>query len=320
MKKFLAYLLAIAVMMLCTACFDGGENSTIIATQNKQEPTLSQDEPTHPTTAPTSGTAVTPTESSTNPSTEPTQPDEITLAETVIYDDKGVKITVKGLTDGWTGPELKVLVENSTDKNIVFSGSEFVVNGVTISGSAYIDVAAGKKTNNTISMYGQDLEEAGIYSIATIQGMDFRVYDSDTYVDMFDVPFALATSIASQFVQEIDDSGDVLSEKAGVTIIAKKLSEDWLGYNVVLFVRNDTGKDVIINAENISVNGFTISGWLYDHVYTDSVRFCEIMISSSSLSENDIKKIESVTFTINIIDPDTYDRIAESDEIGIAVE
>lgn len=315
MKKYLACLLALAVLMLCTACFDGGENSTIKATQDNQEPTHSQDAPAHPTTAPTSGPAVAPTETS----TKPTEPDEITLAETVIYDDHGVKITVKGLTDGWSGPELKMLVENSSDKNIVFSGSEFIVNGVTVSGYAHIDVAAGKKSNDTITLSADDLETAGIERIATIQGMDFHVYDSDSYVDMFDVPFALATSIANKFVQEIDDSGDVLFEKAGVTIIAKQLHEDWLGYTVVLFVRNDTGREVIINAENISVNGFTISGWLYDHVYADSVRFCEIMVSSSSLAENEIEKIDTVTFTINVIDPDTYDRIAESDEIGITV-
>ena len=303
MKKFLACLLAFSVLMICTACFEGGVDTPIQATQDNHEPSV----PTQSTTTPT------------QPSTKPAEPEKVALQETVIYDDQGIKITVKELLDGWSGPELKVLVENNTTHNIVFSGSEFIVNGVTISGHAYIDVAAGKKTNDTITIYDDDLEVAGIQSLATIQGMDFRVYDSDSYVDLFDVAFTLTTSIAATHVQNIDDSGDVLFEKSGVTVIAKKLHEDWLGYTVVLFVRNDTGKEIIVNADDISVNGFTITGWLYDHVYADSVRFCEITISSSSLKENDIEKIETVTFTIDIIDADTYNRIATSEEIGITV-
>lgn len=303
MKKFLACLLAFSVLMICTACFEGGVDSSIQATQGNLEPSLSTPSTTSPTQA----------------STKPAEPEKVTLQETVIYDDQGIKITVKELLDGWSGPELKVLVENNSTRNIVFSGSEFIVNGVTVSGYAHIDVAAGKKTNDTITLYDDDLEVAGIQSVATIQGMDCRVYDSDSYVDMFDVPFTLATSIATTHVQNIDDSGDVLFEKAGVTVIAKKLHQDWLGYTVVLFVRNDTGKDIIVNADNISVNGFTITGWLYDHVYADSVRFCEITVSSSSLGENDIEKIDTVTFTIDIIDAETYNRIAASEEIGITV-
>ena len=306
MKKIFALLLAITMLVLCTACFEGEGGSTIKATGEGGSPTKSQDN-SQPTTA-------------TTPTTEPKKNEEITIVETVIYDDNGVKITVKGLTEGWTGPEVKVLVENSSDKNIVFSGSEYVVNGVTISGYAYIDVAAGKKTNSTISLNEDDLEIAGIQNIATIKGMDFHVFDSDSYENMFDVPFVLTTSIAEGYIQTIDDSGDVLFEEAGVTIIAKSLQENLLGYTVVLFVKNDTGKDVIINAENISVNGFTVSGWLYDNVYADSVRFCEILLYSSELGENEIESIESVTFTINIINPNTFERIAESGEIGITVE
>ena len=303
MKRFLACLLAFSVLMICTACFEGGVDTPVQATQDNHEPSV----PTQSTTTPT------------QPSTKPAEPEKITLQETVIYDDQGIKITVKELLAGWSGPELKVLVENNTTHNIVFSGSEFIVNGVTISGHAYIDVAAGKKTNDTITIYDDDLEVAGIQSLATIQGMDFRVYDSDSYVDLFDVAFTLTTSIAGTHAQNIDDSGDVLFEKSEVTVIAKKLHEDWLGYTVVLFVRNDTGKEIIVNADDISVNGFTITGWLYDHVYANSVRFCEITISSSSLAENDIEKIETVTFTIDIIDADTYNRIATSEEIGITV-
>lgn len=305
MKKILALLLVAAVLVTCTACFEGEGDSTIRATGGGDKPTQSQDN-SQPTSA-------------TTPTTEPNKNEEITIAETVIYDDNGVKITVKGLDEGWTGPELKVLVENSSDKNIVFSGSEYVVNGVTISGYAYIDVAAGKKTNGAISFSQDDLETAGIHCMATIMGMDFHVTDSDSYTTMFDVPFSLVTSIAEGYVQEIDDSGDVLFEEAGVTVIAKSLHEDLFGYTVVLLVKNNTGKDVIINAENISVNGYTISGWLYDNVYADTVRFCEIILSTADLAENEIEKVEKVTFTVNVIDPDTFARIAESDEIGISV-
>ena len=245
--------------------------------------------------------------------------DVVTIEKKVIYDTDGVTVTVTGIEEGWTGTEIKLLVENATDRNIAVSGDNIIVNGVTMSAYLYIDVAAGKKTNSTMSIYSDNLEAAGIERIATLNAKDAHIVDTDSYETLAAAPFEIVTSIGSDYVQEIDDSGDILFESNGVSVIAKIITDSLFGEEVMLLVKNTSNEDITVEAENISVNGFTVDGWMYDTVYAGTVRFCEMDIYSSSLEENGITEVEDVCFTINLINPNTYSRIAKSDEIQVVV-
>lgn len=243
---------------------------------------------------------------------------EVTIQETVLFEEGGIKVTATGLNKGLSGMELKVLVENNSEKNIVFSADEFVINGVTLSGFGYVEAAAGKKANDTLTFYTAQLETAGIEIIASIRGADARIVDTDSYETLYAAPFSLTTS-AADHVQQIDDSGDVIFQKDGVTVISRLLEDELYGKSVCLLVKNDTGKDMIVRADNVSVNGYTIDGWLYDTVYSDTVRYCGLDFLSSELEENEITRIEDVTFTLKIVDPETFDTVAQSDEIKVVV-
>ena len=245
---------------------------------------------------------------------------EVTVEEAVIYEGNDVKITVKGLDEGWSGPELKVLLENNTDKNIALSMERFVINGITIEGYGYVEAAAGKKANDTISIYGTDLEAAGIDTLATIVAMNAHIVDTDSYNSLFQVPFSVTTSAGADYVQEINDSGDVVFEDSGVTVISQVFTGDDYIKSVRLLVKNETGKDIIVKADNVSANGFTIYSWMYDTVYADTVCFCELEMYTSDLEENGIEQVEDVCFTLEVIDPENYDTITESDEIQVFVE
>lgn len=244
---------------------------------------------------------------------------KVTVEETVIYDENDIKITIKSLSEGWGGSELKVLLENNTDKNIAFSADEFIINGITLSGFGYVEASAGKKANGTITFYNEQLELCGIETIATIVGVDAHIFDSESYDDLYETPFSITTSAGADYEQAIDDSGDVLLASDGVTVIYKGMGEGLMGKMVNLLVKNETGKDITVEAEDISVNDFTISSWLYNDVYSDTVRYCTLGIGTTQLEENDIEKIEKICFTISVTDPETYDTIVESDEIELNV-
>lgn len=250
---------------------------------------------------------------------ESKEPEKITIEEAVVYDKDGVKITVSGMEDGWTGPEVKFLIENATDKNIAISGDTAIINGVTIPVYLYIDVAAGKKTIDTMTIYTSNLEIAGIEKIATINVKDAHIVDTDSYNTLADAPFEIVTSVGTDYVQEVDDSGEVLFEANGISVIGKVFKDSLFGEEVILLVKNNSEKNVTVQAENISVNGFTIDGWMYDTVYSGTVRFCSLGLYSTSLEENEITKVEDVCFTINLIDPNSFSRLAQSDEIQIIV-
>lgn len=246
---------------------------------------------------------------------------KVTIEETVVYDENDIKVTVTGLKSTYSGQEFKVKVENNSDKNIAVSGDVFVVNGIMVDGWLYVEAAAGKKANGTLTFFNDSMETAGIEELAVVVATDARVVDTDSYDTLFEMPFTLETSIADEYVQAIDDSGDVIFESEGVTVIAKTVNTDGdLGTTVVLLVKNETGKNIIIESDNVSVNGYTIDAWMYDLLMADTVRFCELIIWSSVLEENEIDEVEEVAFTLSVRYDDSWDTLCESDELTVSVK
>ena len=306
MRKLLAIILLICVM---TSCLSGCVISLDDTTRPVNNDNINNTQPD-----PENGEGTKPS----NDATEPPVSKDVTVEETVLYDQNDVKITLKSMSEGWLGMEFKLLVENNTSHNIVLSAGLFVVNGITVSGSAYIDVAAGKKSNDELVFYTSELEQAGITTISTVKAVDAYVFDSDTYETMFDTPMEFATS-AVGYVQQIDDSGDVLMQEAGVTVTAKYITDDIFGEALLLCVRNETGKDIVLTAENVSVNDYTVTAWLYEKIIDGTVRYSTMYLFSSEMEKNDIDVVETIAFNLEVINANTYDRIAESDEILVRV-
>lgn len=293
MKRYICLILSLLLLAGCG--------------RKKQEPTATTMPPlnTQPTVAET---------------TLPETTAGASLEQQVVYDADGIVITVTGLQEDWMGTKINLLVENSTDRNIALSGDVFAVNGVTVPGYLYAEAAAGMKTNDSLELYSDGLNTAGITRIATIRTGDARIVDTDTYDVIARVDMDLATDIAPGYQQGIDDSGEILFEQDGVTIVAKVISEEMYGRTVQLLVKNDTGKDIIVEAENISVNGFTLDAWLYDRVCADTVRFCDLDLFSAGLEENGIAEIEKVSFTIRVLNAANLETVTKSDVLEIYVQ
>lgn len=253
------------------------------------------------------------------PSAEVQAPTEapVTIEESVIFEEGGIRITVKGIEDGFTGKLINVLVENDTSDNLAVSCSDFVVNGISMNGYMYINVAAGKKTNDTISFSNSSLKTAGVDKIATISTIDAYVSDTDTYKKVRNIDFEISTSVAATYVQAIDDSGDILYENKGVTIVDKGIHDSFTGGTVVVLVKNDTDGDIIVQADNVSVNGCTVSTLHSSTVRAGTACFSEISLFGSDLEENEIESIEEVTFELKILEPNTFKRLGKTGELQI---
>lgn len=296
MKKYLA-------LVICACMLSGVMTGCASA---KPQPTAAATVP--PTAAPQTQATQPPTETS-----------GVTLEHQVIYDKDGVRISVTGLEeDAWTGAKVWLMLENNTDQNLLLTGDVFVVNGITVQAYLYAEVAAGMKANDSLELFTDVLDASGITEIATIRGYDTRIVDSDSLDTVAKVPLSLETSIAETHTQEIDDSGEEIFSEAGVTVIAQVISEEFYGQTVQLLVKNETGKDIIVEAENISVNGFTLDAWLYDTVCRDTVRFSQLDLFASGLADNGIEAVETVTFTLRILDDTTYETIAKSDVLTVS--
>ena len=100
-----------------------------------------------------------------------------TIEEQVMVDRDGVKITAKEyVEDSFWGEGIKILVENTTEKNIGVSCNAVIVNNYMITDFFVCEVAAGKKSNETIYLLSTELEAAGIENIGQVE-LYFNVYN-----------------------------------------------------------------------------------------------------------------------------------------------
>ena len=252
------------------------------------------------------------------PATAETEP---ILAEQVIFDSEGIRITVKGIEENTAnGAAIPVLVENGTDRNIVFSGDLFVVNGVTIPGYLYAEAAAGTKTNDAIEFFTDVLDSASVSHIGTVRSYDARIVDTDTYETMALVPTELMIARGGTGEDLPEDSGVLLYEQAGITVMAQMISDAFYGKTARLLVKNETGRDVIVEAEHISVNGYTVDAWLYDTVVKDTVRYCQLDLFETGLAENGIDQVETISFRMNILDATSFETITQSEVLTVEVK
>lgn len=254
--------------------------------------------------------------------TEAPVSNEITIAETVLFEADGVRVTAKGLEEGWMGPAIKVLVENDSDKNILLTADAVSVNGYMMPGATvYAEVAAGKKANESISLMSSELSRSGIDTVAEIQ-MYLRIQNPENW-DTLRVSdlITLQTSEAG-YVQPVDDSGDMIYDYNGIRVVCKGLKQDlfWDG-TIVFYLENNSTVPVSVYAENVSVNGFMQDVGMWSDMRSGT-RLVDGMylLDLSDLELESIEDVEEVEFNLRIVNSDSWDSIATTDAIRLTFE
>ena len=106
---------------------------------------------------------------------------------TVLFEKNDIKITYLGLVSSSSylgGYDVKLLVENNSNKNYTVQIRDLSVNGYMTASIFSCDVAAGKKANDTINIYKNALDKNSITNIENVE-FYFTVFDSDTWADNF---------------------------------------------------------------------------------------------------------------------------------------
>lgn len=251
--------------------------------------------------------------------TQQVDPEDVSIEETVLVDESGVKITAKKLeTDGFMGPQLKLLIENNSGKNLTVQARNESVNGYMITSLISADVADGKKANESMTFSGSELEMCGITTIADIE-FSFHIFtteDWETYLDT--APISIKTSAAATYEYKFDDSGEVAYEGKDVKVVVKGLSEDTLlGPSVVVYIENNSNKNVTVQTRDVSVNGFMVDAIFSSDVLQGKRTVDTITLMSSSLEENEITDITDIELSFHIFDTDSWDAIVDTDVVKI---
>ncbi|MCR4840698.1 MAG: hypothetical protein K5848_04055 [Lachnospiraceae bacterium] len=245
-----------------------------------------------------------------------------TIEEQVLLDKSGVKITAtEYVNDSIWGEGIKLVIDNSTDKDLMVGCTALIVNDYMISDLFAAEVAAGKSANETMYLSSAELEAAGIESVGKVE-IYFHVYDNDSFDDILNNEYAeIQTSEYASMDTTPNDGGTELYNAGGIRIVGKTVDEDsFWGASVLLYMENSSGRNVHISVEDMSVNGIMVDPIFYAEIYDGKKAIDDITLFSSDLEENGIEAIENVELKFKIYDVDTYDDIDETDVISFTAE
>ena len=241
------------------------------------------------------------------------------IEEVVIFEEQGIKVTAKSLDpDALFGPELKLLIENDSGKNLTFQCWDASVNGYMVDTMMSVDVSNGKKANDELTFLSSDLELCGITEIADME-FSLHIFDAETWDSFIDSEMIqIKTSLADSYTYRFDDSGEVAYEGNGIKIVVKGLREDgWLGPGIVVYIENDSGKNITVQSRDESVNGFMVDAFFSSDIISGKRCIDTITFMDSDLEENEITAIENVELSFYIYDQDSWDTIVDTGVITI---
>jgi hypothetical protein len=249
---------------------------------------------------------------------------DIHIEEQVVFDQEGIKITIKSLDieSSFFGPELKVLIENNNAIDITVQVRKASINDIMVDAMFSSDVATGKKINDEITFMSSELEDAGITTIKEIE-FSFHIFDTDSWDTIIDSDMIhIETSADDAFVQEFDDSGFLAVDSNGVKIVIKKLdSEDsFWGADVYVYIENNTNQDITVQVRDVSIDGFMVDPIFSSDVVSGKKAFDSISFMESDLVDNEITDIKTIELKFHVFDMDSWDTIFDSDIVSVTFD
>lgn len=337
MKKIISLILILCCIMSLVAC--GNTDVEPGETTSNQEQTDN------------SGSEV-------KPSEKPEQSDEklgtfsksATLAETVMVDEDGVKITATGLNYTNYSVELEFTIENNCGKDLSFiSGSVGYscnsINGYMVSdGYLNCDVTNGKKANDSISFSYDGLMLYGINEIADIE-IGFDISDND-YNHTYSGPRQVKTSAfdahnySKNYYQEtiisraamntydydiIHFSQDTLYDVNGIKLLSSGVMINQAGETALLLELENTTNDMVyVSTSDIAINGLVVSSSTWSSTAINPGKRGIVDVELSSVLDSEywdiygIKEVGSVTLSLSQRNSDGNE-IADKTSVEIVV-
>lgn len=244
---------------------------------------------------------------------------ETELEEKLIWEFDNVKVYAKGIENGITGPEIKLLVENNSDKDIRIYTDDFMINDFMITDICSIHVTAGNKSNDTIDVLQEYLDNAKINRIGKIEmslyARDDNSSDKIAKSDMI----TLYTSDYDESVPAPAFDGTTLVEQSDVKIVALGMEKipDY-GTKIHLYIENNTEKAVSIRTDDFAVNGFMTTEVFSAQLLPGKKIVANIDILDKYLDENGITSIDNIETIFIVKDKENYKTILKTDKISFS--
>ena len=303
MKKGVCFILALSLLWSMSGCSSDAGEETKNVTLNTPVPEQESVQPKE--------------------TTSPQEAGEETVAEQVLLDEQGIIITAKSLDkSGWFGPELKLLIENNSDKDLTVQVRSASVNGFMVETMMTADVAQGKKANDSLVFSDNDIDNCGITTVGVME-FSFHIFTTDgweTYLDSEQL--RVETSAYETLTDTYDATGIELYEGNGITIRSKGLQTEGtvFGPELFLYIENNSEKAITVQVRDTSVNGFMVDSLLSEEVLPGKKAVGGMTLMNSTLEENEITTITDMEFSFHIFESDGWDTIVDTDVISLTIE
>lgn len=312
MKKYLSILCAIGFMLSAASC------AGVETESSKKEivPVESGDSSSENTNNDDSSEVEQATEEKPDNSTG-----SLSIDEQVLWEVDGVKVTATGITeDSIFGAKVNLLVENNSDKDIGIGTDAIIVNDYMTSDFISITVTAGNKSNSSVTLLSSELEAAGIDNIGKVE-LYLHTFDPETYMrEQSSDCITLTMSGADTVDTETNIGGTTLYDEGGVKIVGQYVDESsFWGSSILLYIENNTDQNIIVQNENLAINGFMVTSFMSQDVYAGKKAIADITLLESDLESNGITSIDNVETTFKILSED-FDKIADSGKVSFAAK
>lgn len=267
--------------------------------------------------ASTTLSAAQPTPSAAESAPQTLQP--VSIPQAILLDSNGIKITATGFeADGFTGPEMKLLLENSSGKNVTVQAKNVVVNGYMTDVIFSSDIAANKKANDAMGFLSSFLKECGIETITDIS-LQFSLLDTDNFTSLFESePISIETTAKADYIQQYDATGTTLLEQDGIKVVYKALDDtSFMGPRIVLYLENNSQSALTIQHRDLSINGFMIMGTFSQTILPNTHAVTGITLIQSDLDTNSITQLQTAEFRIVASNAESWATVLESEPLTV---
>ncbi len=310
MKRIISNLLALIMIMSLAACGSNAKETPAAAPAagNGTESTAAAEESTVPETAETTAEAEKPF-----------------IEDQVLYDQDGLKISIRYEDDSYDGAGVWVKYENSTDKELLVD-EYATVNEYMLSFSDYNIVRPDDDSSHFLNIERQWLADAGITKEMIGQiGFSFIVsekgegYGND--VRLFEInDIAVNTANYDQMKPAEAFSGTEVYNENGLRVLCAYADENsTYGNAVILNAENNTGRNIAVAVSNVFLNGSWVtpdSG--LNRVLNGKKLLGIYTIDPAQMEENQITSAEDVKVTLRILDTDTSVIIDETEPFSFS--
>lgn len=244
------------------------------------------------------------------------------ITETVILDKGGIKVTAKSISyDGWSGPEIKVLIENNSSENVTIQARKFSINGIMIDPTFSADVNSGKKANDSILISSSELKAANITTIKDIE-FGLNVFNADSWNDILNQEGIQLETNAKDYVQKHNTDGKLVVDQNDIKIYVLKKDDknSFWGTDIFVYIENNSSQDITVQVRDVSINGFMIDPTFSADVSAGKKSYDTIIFHESDLKDNDINDIKEIELKFNVFNEDSWNDIFETNTKKISFE